>query len=779
MTAEQGALRIERIDLKTFKGLTETFELEQVNVFVGGMGSGKTRRLISAGWAITGSTPNGATCEAGAKLGKNKNLGVRLTLNDGFTWQRRIVHNTVNHSLKMRIDLAGCEDDGIETCEPLVHKHVGNFAPTFDIQAFLGLSDERRRDFVLALCSKEAKLASGGDLPHEAVVEFCNLELGPGTVTEASHGHGGPGPELTEKLLSRMSEDRRKAFEMIAGSIESRLKAKDVAAAIAAAMKQANNDANGYRASAKTASATARKLSDRKNELTIVSDSVEAMQERVRDLRERKEVVVRALGLADGLAQSVADHRRTIDECNTASEKADAELTAIAPPDTESVEKTALALEEQAAALEKLGHPVNPSLGAVGKAAETAETADRKNADAAATAGAQLNAAKAALETARKELEKAKQSPWVRCLEISREVDGPIGELLVDKPLIREPYTERTEIIVANADAGVVEHCRDAVSVAEEGVNAEQDLHDKTVAASKEASSASVAALALLDADVLAFETARQEYDDARQQAVDLRTDAKNARDAAQATHDQIEKLNRHVDDLRATRLAHEGRLNALLEEAGESVDEMRQRSEAMASEIDSIDSRLEAKQRYQQLEGELARCQASAELELINHDVANKYALALGKLRNKLMGALVEPLRTRIDWFLDKAGIRHHSYFSLESDRGRPTFDLGWVVDDAERIDLDVLSGGESAIFCAALAYAIVELADPPLKILSVEFEAVHANHVNGLLDAFVAVGARGMQVIAATHVEISDCPAGVNLMQCSPQGVESPVGV
>jgi len=176
----------------------------------------------------------------------------------------------------------------------------------------------------------------------------------------------------------------------------------------------------------------------------------------------------------------------------------------------------------------------------------------------------------------------------------------------------------------------------------------------------------------------------------------------------------------------------------------------------------------VEDKQQYQQLEEGLAKCQASAESELVNYEISMMVADALRALRNKLMVILVQPLKTRMDKFLTAAGLSHRSYCRLENDKHKPIFELGWVVDDTHPRALPAMSGGESAIFCAALAYAIVELADPPLKLLLLEVAEVDQAHLGYLLDALVAVGETGMQVIAATHLEPQTEVAGVNVILC-----------
>lgn len=773
-------MRIDRITYETWKGLTETLSLKQVNLLLGPNGSGKTARLLGPQYAITGGTPFGAKPEAALLMGAHSGCAVGIELDSGFSWGRRLTHNTRKGTLKTRIFLRGHEGDGLRQCEPVIHEKVGNFAPMFDIGAFLGLSDDKRRDAVLRWCSAAAELTGGDDLAHEIVMEFCKLELGEGTVTEASLGHGGPVAELATKLKSRMSPDRSRALDMMIRSVRVQLQNEDVALAIGEALDSVRLDTNSFKKTSDEANQAARKLSDRKSELRTVSDSVETLQQRVCELREQKEQVVGDLGLAEGRARSVADHRAGIGECTDAIAAFNVELVAIEPPDDEAVEKTAAAYEAEAAELEKIEEPENPALGKTGEELIEAETIATAKLMDVGRQGTALQTAKVSSDAATKQLEMAEHSPWVRCLDISREIGGPVSDLVEDKAVVLMLWTELVSIIVENSDAGIVEHLRESVRNAEGDVTTARERFDAATAAHTTADTALKEARYTACGENVAFEAARTTYMNARMEAVKYRGQAKECRDTAQASHDRIEQLARQKADLHTNGRGHETRLEELLKESsGESVPSLTQRGEALATEIATIEQRIEDKQAYQQLEAELAKCQASAESELTNHDVAKCFADAIRHCRNRLMIELVAPLRTRIDWFLAAAGIKHHSYCKLENAKGNTMFELGWVVDDMRRVALPSLSGGESAIFCAALAYAIVDLANPPLRLLLLEIAEVDEGYLRQLLHALVEVGKRGMQVIAATHIDPQRRVEGVHVIECSARSAPVPVGV
>lgn len=63
-------------------------------------------------------------------------------------------------------------------------------------------------------------------------------------------------------------------------------------------------------------------------------------------------------------------------------------------------------------------------------------------------------------------------------------------------------------------------------------------------------------------------------------------------------------------------------------------------------------------------------------------------------------------------------------------------------------------MSGGESTVFCAALAYAMVDLANPPLKLLMLEVGECDDKTFYGLIEAIEGVcREKTIQAIVATH--------------------------
>ena len=766
-------MKIDYIFYRDFKGISSEQRFEQVNLLLGPNGSGKTARLLGPMYAVMGNTPFGDRPEAAAMLGSHRGCGVGITLDDGFQWVRRLVVEPRTGALSTKIDLPGHDGAGLRKCEPLVHEHVGSFAPMFDIDAFLGLSIDRRRDFVMSLCGAAAGLdkKTADALATDIVVQYCRLELGDGTVTEASIGHGGPVAELATKLKSRLAEDVRLALDSMVAQLSGELKMFDITEAIGRALATTKNLANGYKATAEQATQASRKLSDRKNELETVSESVDELELRLTNLRSQREEVAEDMGLAEGRARSVADHRKALDDCAAGIKAASVALATIdEPPDEETIQKRLAELNDEAEKLEKIEEPRNPVAGESQSRIDAAtDDLECKEADVRAQME-RVATASSARDSATLQFDALANGPWMRCLEIARTLGKSIGKAF---PVDSEPkqlWGELATIIANNAEPAVVEEHREAVRNATGGMRtAEESLEPLTHARRAARLEFSEAKDAHANA-LLAFEADYRRHRDARQTVYDLRDKADFLRTTVDETRQNIEKQRKDLANFRSKQLQHEERLKALLDESSsESVESMQQRADALAREIETLEARVKAKQAYQQLEGELTRCAAAAERERVNHETAKRLADAIRALRDRIMADLVKPLAERMNRFLGWSGINCRAYCRLENDRGSSDFDLGWVVDDTLRVSLPAMSGGESAIYTAALAYAIVDLANPPLKLLLLEIAEVDDRNLQALIRAFIEVGKTGMQVMAATHSLLPYPPPDeINLISC-----------
>lgn len=252
--------------------------------------------------------------------------------------------------------------------------------------------------------------------------------------------------------------------------------------------------------------------------------------------------------------------------------------------------------------------------------------------------------------------------------------------------------------------------------------------------------------------DRISEELTRTEKNAADSLATDLTHKANNIRQSITMHEHNVASLDRKRQD----RIAAEKALNELRSAGGWiPVEQLEQQRNGITDQVNAIDTDVDAKGKYQALESELARAIADTERETVRHDVAKRVAAAIRAIRDGLMGELVRPLLDRINKFLAVAAPGCVAYCELEQIKGetrKPIFEIGWEVDGMKRVSLPALSGGEAALFGAGLAYALVCIANPPLRLLLIEAAEIDAAHMTRLLDALRAVSDDVGNIFVAT---------------------------
>jgi hypothetical protein len=150
----------------------------------------------------------------------------------------------------------------------------------------------------------------------------------------------------------------------------------------------------------------------------------------------------------------------------------------------------------------------------------------------------------------------------------------------------------------------------------------------------------------------------------------------------------------------------------------------------------------------------QLAECLAKKGRETVTYDVAKGVAEAIKVVREEYMAELVAPLVDKLNAVLGRLGGARTAHCKLLDLRGQPAFDLGWS-DGKTEVSLDAMSGGEQVLFSVCLLYALVMLADPPLKLLMIEAGELDGDRLDDLLCAIHTltdgpVGAIGNVLVA-----------------------------
>lgn len=239
-------------------------------------------------------------------------------------------------------------------------------------------------------------------------------------------------------------------------------------------------------------------------------------------------------------------------------------------------------------------------------------------------------------------------------------------------------------------------------------------------------------------------------------EALRLRERAAVIRQAAR-DHERTEADLRKTIETTETRLQERRKeFDSLLSEGGFIPQEQLESQLAgLKEQIAECEAKIEAKSRHDSIDQEMKESITAMEKFSVSLETAERLKEAVQGLREKTMQSLIAPLLERMQAFLDAAAPGKRAYCDLVNDRGRPIFELGWV-HDAKKIPLPALSGGESVLFSASLAWAMVDLSDVPLKLLLLEAGDVDAENLERLLTGVDAVKGRLSNVFIATHTKV-----------------------
>lgn len=145
--------RLSRIQADGLKNLRAVdLKLDPFIALGGPNGSGKSALLQAVKLAVLGYDPAiGKTLQATRQLARNGNdIDVALTFSDGFGIRRSIGAST-------SLEVAPPQSEvTLAQKQTRIERETGTFLPTFDLQAFLDLSAEKRREYLFSLLPRES-----------------------------------------------------------------------------------------------------------------------------------------------------------------------------------------------------------------------------------------------------------------------------------------------------------------------------------------------------------------------------------------------------------------------------------------------------------------------------------------------------------------------------------------------------------------------------------------------------------------------------------------------
>lgn len=215
-----------------------------------------------------------------------------------------------------------------------------------------------------------------------------------------------------------------------------------------------------------------------------------------------------------------------------------------------------------------------------------------------------------------------------------------------------------------------------------------------------------------------------------------------------------------------AERAAAEARLAGMEDATALDIPAAKNHIASLHDAIASLTARIETQKAAGALRAELLKIRAAidgADAEAMCWGAA---AWTASRLRDMDMQSRTGPFVERVRRFLAAAAHEEEPY--IECTKGAA--DVGWITATGSRVPYAWLSGGQSAIFRAAVAYAIVTLRNPAERVLLLELAETGDGVADSrLLRAAVAVSDE-VQVIAATCSPAVVVPEGVQVVSVAP---------
>lgn len=706
-------MRLMTIELSGFKGANQSIEIEPLTILTGPNGSGKSRLLQGVRYALSGDVASGKTLEAAADYFSPAGGAVSVTDDEGVR-VRRSLHcgdgtrrSTISMSTAARADA--------KTIESAIAGRYGSFSPMFDLGEFTGLSAEGRREFISRLTSRYAVRPDGWSAAA--------------AVRAAWHRAANPS-EIEDKIA------------------------------------QAHLDEAGVLANRKCDAATelANFMAELKDVVNMSKRQCERSRSAVLALEKSRgalpKAICRTADIESDLAQLMIQRDELLAQLHvqegreSALRSLDARISA-AGENIERLEKTFSQRSESAvdpaaiAASKKRVDEMNPGQIAA-PAPNTTDLYDRLTSRRSALLAAEgrVRTALAAqtsmaerMNALRAEMANAKKNPW----RMAEELVQSIRELLQDNDyvsrlmeLVRDQLDTRPlAAIEADIESAAIHSSR----LDEEYVVMTGELDAATLAAG-EADREYSSAVERLAAD----SAARQRYADAcaeHQQMVDM----------AARVQAELDSLTASIIVARGDLLCGEEARQRLIEEHGLVKDELiREQIDAVEARKIALEEQIAAARKSEIIDVQLADMVVSANADRMRNEVAKELLDAAKTVRETMMADLLRPLTDKIDLFLSSCGIDARVFVGTETATGKAALVLG-LSRSGEEIPLETLSGGESCLFVAALAYALVEVADPPLKLLLLEASEMDRDALRAMMIGLSQLRHTVSNVLIAAH--------------------------
>lgn len=721
-------MKITRVQFDRFKGINEEWVPARCTLLVGPNGSGKSARLEALRWAFQGDVAGGARPDDAMKLMGADGGGVTTcvqTPGGPFTWRRGLVKDIHTKTVTQECDVAGQRANmKLKESESLVAATVGTFTPMFDLGEFLRLSSEKRRAFVLGLCGGQMRAAL--DACAKAIIDFCAVRC---------RNHNIYAMSMTEAVACLSLADRV-AIDPHIGAMMKAVDGKAGADLVAAAMDTLKAIISRTKKSHEQGREGARQLSEQKSQHPNISESEEALIDKIADARVRLQELSRQVGEIQGIERSIKDVEAEIVRMEASLAKWRAEAHALCNQQQKDLREDPAKLEAEAAELEKLEKPSDAAFDACMKLqAEVLKRYEEVNHELGNIKN-DLHMLQSESGRVERKIRDLETGPWAKALELWRLADLEtrggrkhgafleLGTFLSEQADVVDLAAMKTAIETAKGELAMLS------ALARAGEDEKATLNDRLN-------------LGNYKADELRrkFQNELAKWDKDQAKARKLRLDATATRTSRTDIAKRLANLETEIATTESAQTAAQRRLAALREGLASPAD-LQTEMAGLHEAVRGLETKLQQRRALMMCEKELVDCVAKAESEYLSYDVAVGLLASLKGVREEYMESLIQPLLVKANEFLSYAKPGYQAYASLENDRGTPILELGWgSTDGSGPMPLPSMSGGEAGVFCAAIAYALVAISPTPVKLLLIEAAELDKGHLESVVSACAKV--------------------------------------
>lgn len=695
---------IKSIETCNFHGGSGTVEFGKFNLFVGPNGSGKSRNLLAILYAATGNTPTSALSGAVLEHATGNHCSVGVKLDSGFSWTRDCKRNPHTQTVTSTIVIPSERKLSVTAAQHRIENRIGSFVPMFDIKLFLSMKAEARREFIIDLCS--------GAVAADVLLKA----LAAAGASDAYADMEGAG-QIIDKLVCDLNVAREDVLSL--GRTE-----RGIASSLL-------------------------ELIARKDAISSVGESVSELRTEIADITTRISSLDERIGKSKGLRSAIA---RLSDAVESAKKKRLAVVAAIAAHDSGQLQYVAWNEEYDEAV--KIAETDVPGFSDMGlEIAHGAEVDASRNwkslLGVESVRWEEMN--KCGLEYRLAEKTVASLAPWVKVRDLAMAI--PLAGLI--NPVIN---TIRVDLI-ALADKSMneggpyadrVQERERLLSLFKDATLALADAREHT----KEAEQASENAKEIVCGKEQASRDAQRDHSAAEDRRREAKAKASNvAVDMREYERHGLELASK-LKDADAEVVESERKRNEIDVEGAESIETLQDDRKASATNKSDLDGKLEHRQKRDTIAAEVEKLIEDGHQIRSQQTKVKDEVESLKKLRDVAVGAMMAPL---IDGMQEVLGVP--MYCRLVNERGKPTFDLG-LNRDGNMIPLDSLSGGEKTLFCAAMIIVMVNIADPPEKLLLIEGAELDQENM-GILRAVIQNRASGFQCFLTSIQPLRFFPA------------------